>query len=115
MAPRKTKKEIVDKLMPPARRDFTPQEVLELNDMQRLVNARKWEAAQIGGNTALIPRGQEVAKEVDAIARLLDNVKNNWVSHKLLECGYAVDTKCSINLSTGAIIIENEPADNPKI
>lgn len=88
-------------------RSFSPTEVLELQEMQRMVNARSFEAAQIKGNTALVPDGQKAADQAVAIARLLENAKNMWVSQKLVECGYPQDTRCSINLSTGEIIVES--------
>ena len=91
------------------KRSFTPAETMELQEMQRLVNSRKFEAGIIKGNTALVPRGQEVAAELEAIARVLENSKNQWVAQKLLDCGYEQNTKCSINLSTGEIINEPDP------
>lgn len=97
----------------PIKRDLTPEETLEFQEILRIANGRTFEAAQVKGNTALIPRGQEVAAELDAIARLMVNAKNLWLSQKLLECGYADGTKCSINLSTGKITPNDEPTDNP--
>jgi len=86
------------------KRHLTPTEALELQEMQRLVTGRKFEAAQIKGNTALVPDGQKAAEQAAAIAALLDNAKNLWLSQKLLECGYPAGAKCDINLSTGEII-----------
>lgn len=86
------------------KRSLTPEETLELQEMQRLVNGRRFEAAQVKGNTALVPRGQEIAAELDALARLLENAKNLWVSQKLLSCGYAQNSLCTINLTTGEIL-----------
>ena len=110
------KKQVVEKFVEKGvlsplqtRRNFTPQETLELQEMQRAVNAKKFEAAQIKGNTALVPNGQRVAEESDAVARLLENVKNQYVSQKLVECGYPNDTKCSINLTDGTIVVNDTP------
>lgn len=95
------------------KRSFTPEETMELQEMQRMVNGHKFVAAQVKGNTALVPRGKDVAEELEATARLLDNAKNGWVAQKLLECGYPEGTKCSINLSTGEIIVnDNEPPNS---
>ncbi len=88
------------------KRNLTPEETNALKEMVRAVNARQWEAAQIKGNTALVPRGQEIVAELEAIARLLENAKNHWISQVLVECGYEPDTKCSLNLSTGEVIVE---------
>ncbi len=89
------------------KRNFTPSETLELQEMHRLTSARKFEAAQIKGNTALVPRGKEIAEETEAIARLIENAKNLYVSQKLIECGYRPNDKCSINLTTGEITLED--------
>jgi hypothetical protein len=93
-------------IIAPVTRNLTPSECLELQEMQRLVTARKFEAAQIGGNTALVPDGQKVAEQIKAIAALLENAKNLWVAQKLRECGYSDGTKCSLNLTTGEITPE---------
>lgn len=90
-------------VMPTAKRNLTQQELTELQEMQRLVNQRKFEAIQIKANTALIPRGQEVAEELDAIARLLENTKDRWFSSKLIECGYAPGAQIALDLSTGEL------------
>lgn len=94
-------------VIPPAtpKRNLTHEETMELHAMVNYVNAKKFEAAQIKGNTALIPDGQKVAEQSDAIAGLLDNAKNLWVSRKLVACGYPEDTKCQINLTDGSITV----------
>lgn len=101
-----------DGILPPApvKRNFTPDEALQLQEMNRIVSAKKWEADLVRGNTALVPNGQEVASTFEAIARLCENEKNRWVSVKLSECGYANGAKVNINLFTGEIT-EHGPAD----
>jgi hypothetical protein len=89
-------------------RNFTPAELLELQEMIRIANARRFEAAQIKANTALVPNGQMVADQTEAIARLLENVKNQYVSSKLQECGYPQGTRCDINMTTGEIVLNVE-------
>lgn len=91
-----------------ARRSMSPEEILQLKLMSDLVSQRKFEAAQVAGNTALVPRGQDVAKELEALARLLENAKNIWVSQTLVACGYPQGVKCNINLATGAIELVTE-------
>jgi hypothetical protein len=90
------------------KRNFTQSELIELQELQRIVGARKFEAVHIKGNTALVPNGQRVAEEYEAIARLMENVKNGWVAQKLAECGYKENEQCSINLSTGEVT-PNDP------
>lgn len=87
----------------PPRRNLTAEECLQLQEMQRLVNGKKYEATSIKGNTALVPDGQKVAAQAEAIAALLDNEKNRWVAALLTACGYLNGTKCNINLTTGEI------------
>ena len=90
---------------PKPRRNFTPEEALELQEMVRTVNAQNWKVMLMKGNTALIPDGQKVAATEEAIARLLENAKNQYVSLKLSECGYENGSKVSINLHTGEITV----------
>lgn len=105
---RLSKAEVVAKLAPTPKRDFNPQEVVELQEMMRLINSRKFEAAQVKANTALVPRGKEIAEELEAIARLIENIKNQFVSLKLEECGYPNGTKCNINMTSGEITLTKE-------
>lgn len=88
------------------RRDLTPQELMELQELHRAVGSKQWEAAQIKANTALVPDGQKLAEQTEAVARLLENVKNQWVAGKLEECGYTKGTRCGLNLATGQIKVE---------
>lgn len=87
-------------------RNLTPGEAMELQELSRLVNTRRFEAAHIKGNTALIPDGQALAIQAEAVANLLENVKNQWVAAKLVECGYPSGSKCAINLTTGEIVLD---------
>ena len=89
------------------KRNFTPAECIELEEMLRLINARKFEAGQIRANTALVPDGQKLADQTDAVARLLENVKNQYVASKLIECGYKSGTICDVNLRTGEVTVQN--------
>jgi hypothetical protein len=102
----------------PARRNLTPVEAMELQEMQRMVNFKNFEASQLKGNTAMLNtsdesgRGTRMAQEAYDVAKLLENAKNGWVAQKLLDCGYEANTKCSVNLSTGEILPENEPQNS---
>lgn len=90
------------------RRNFNAQEIMELNMMQTMINQEKFKASNIKSNSALVPRGKEVAEECEAIARLLENARNQYVSAKLVECGYLPGTRCDINFATGEIILHKE-------
>ena len=74
---------------------------------------------QIMGNTALIPDGQNVAKTQEAIANLLENSKNNWISQVLTSCGVPKGQSVNINSATGEIVdtyqVQAEPAPNQTI
>jgi hypothetical protein len=107
-----TKKEAAAKLMPKPKTNFTPEEVVELSEMLRLMNGEKYKAAQVKANTALVPRGKEVAEELEAIARILENAKNGWMSAKMVEHGYANGESVTVNLTTGEITQFKE--DGPK-
>ena len=100
-----SKKERLGIIPPKVIRPLTKAELQELLALTNLVSTEKFKAFQISGNTALIPRGQEVAKEQDAIARLMENVKNSWTSSKLTECGVPKNQAVNINQETGEITL----------
>lgn len=98
---RKIKKGLVE--APKKRRNLNKQELQEYLEILRFCNGERWKAMQISGNTALVPNGQEVAKTQEAIANLLDNTKNNWLSQVLTECGVPKGQAVNINSVTGEI------------
>lgn len=85
-------------------RQFTADEVAELQEVHRIANTYSFMAKQVKGNTALIPDGQKLGEQLEAMARLFQNIKNHWVSEKLRECGYDPAKKVSIDVHTGMII-----------
>lgn len=93
-------------------RNLTPEEAQEGIEITRTINARRWEVAQIRGNTALVPNGQALADQLEAVVALLDDVWKQWIYRKLEACGYPNGTKCSVNLSTGEITTQNEPGND---
>lgn len=95
----------------PKKRNMNAQELLELQEMHRIVAGKILEANIIRGNTARIPKsgcfgargGKQVVAELDAIARILDEAKNSWIADVLAACGYPKGMRCDINLTTGQI------------
>jgi len=86
------------------RRNLNPQELKEIQGLTTVANNQHWRATQIAGNTAMIHNGQEVAKSESDIAKVLENAKTNWVTHKMIECGVTPGQAVNINMETGAII-----------
>jgi len=99
---------------------FTSQELQEFQELVRMVNAERFKALQVKGNTALIPNhntgllklfgfkssGQELAEQLDAVATLMENIKSQWVSNKLTQLGYPVNQKVQVDLRTGFISLQ---------
>ena len=90
----------------PEPRQFNEEEILELQELHRLVAHRQFEAKQVRGNTALIPDGIKVADQLEAMARLYTNTKQHWISQKLAECGWSTDQRVAIDMKTGLITPE---------
>lgn len=105
--PRKTRR-ASKKRGAPVKRNLTPTETMQFQEMNRTINARQWELAQIKNNTALIPEGQALVAQLEAVYRVLDDAGRYWISGTLEKCGYVNGTKCSINLTTGVIELDNE-------
>lgn len=95
-------------------RQLTAEEIMELQELHRIASTRRFEATQVKGNTALIPDGQRFAAQLDALARLLLNTKNHWLSQKLRECGWPTEQNVTIDLKTGYITPQttNETGDS---
>jgi hypothetical protein len=95
------------------KRNLSPEELIVFNEMRRAADMREYEAGQVHANTALVPHGKQVAEQLAAIAQLLRNAQQAYLSSKLLECGYSMQEKVSINLTTG-VIFPYEPGTDPK-
>lgn len=118
-----TREAVADGKIAPGKRNLTPQETLELQEMHRICAGLAFQANQVKANTALIPptkflwftvpRGKSLAAELEAQARLMDQVKRKWIGERLAACGYLPDSKCDINLSTGTITPSATP-DEPR-
>jgi hypothetical protein len=82
---------------------LSPADLSQLQELYRIAEAYALVADQIKGNTALIPDGQKVSTQFEAIARLMDNTKNQWVGQKLADMGYPKGAKVTVNAQTGEI------------
>ena len=84
-------------------RNLDKKELHEYLELIKVCSAQHWKAAMIANNTALIPNGIEVSKIETAIAVLLENSKNNWLSRVLANCGVPLGQSVNINSTTGKI------------
>lgn len=84
-------------------KQFSRDDAMAFVGLHRAVMGEKFKAALVKQNTALIPRGQEIAAELEAIAQLLENEKNGWILQKLAELGYPPKANVSIDIETGFI------------
>ena len=87
----------------PERRDLNEQELREYLKLVEICNTERWKAVQFASNTALIPDGQKVAATQEAIANLLENSRNNWISHVLKGCGVPSGQSVNVHSETGKI------------
>lgn len=86
-------------------RSLTKAELLEIQELIRIVNHERFKAAQVKGNSALVPGGQKLAAQLEATTALYEDVKNRHIAQKLAQLGYPKDTKTTIDLMTGKITI----------
>ncbi len=91
----------------------TPQQLseadrAEFEELFRMATSYNFIASQIKGNTALVPEGQRVASEYEAIARLLENAKNQFIGQKLHKMGYPQTAQVKVDIKSGIITPINE-------
>lgn len=82
-------------------------DLLELQELHRIVMYYRFATIQVKGNTALMPRGKDFAAQLEATANILEGVKNQWVGVRLSQLGFPANTKTNINLKNGEIKIVN--------
>lgn len=92
-------KEIVAKLP----QQLSEEDRAEFEELQRIAITYSFIASQIKANTALVPEGQQVAQQYEAISRLMQNSKNQWMGQKLAALGYPKDVTVTIDVKTGII------------
>lgn len=86
-------------------RKLNPSELVEIQELHRIAAGERFKSLQIKGNTALIPDGQKLAEQSEALANLFENIKENTIARKLTELGYPPSTPTTIDLKTGEITI----------
>lgn len=91
----------------PTPRPMTAAELEHLRQLTRNIKWERFKADQVRTQTALVPRGQEVVAEIDAVVRVLENFKTQYIAQILHDCGYPQGAQCSIDLSTGVVTLEN--------
>lgn len=97
----------------PQKRNLSPQEVIEIQEINRICMSYAFQANHVKANTAMIPpmkflwftvpRGKALAAEIEAMARLFDQVKTQRISQILTACGYPSGFLYDMNLATGQI------------
>lgn len=97
---RKVAKGVVEVKEP---RGFTEEELKELQELVRVAAIEKFKASQVKANTALVPNGKEVAEQLEAVSRLVENFKDQWLGAKLQELGYPQGSQVGVDSRTGLI------------
>lgn len=82
---------------------LTEQELVELRELQRIAASEMLKANVIRGNTALVPNGQEVATQFEAVARVMSNYRDQFMASAFTRHGYKNGEPLSIDLKTGKI------------
>ncbi len=85
------------------RSKLTKEERTFLREVVKVADSWKFVAGQISINTALIPGGQKVAKQFEAVAKLMEQTKETMIANKLTQLGYPQGVGFNINLTTGRI------------
>jgi hypothetical protein len=113
---RKTKSQEEKDMIAQTPQRLSEDDRLELEELHRIALSFSIVAGQIAGNTALVPNGQEVAKQFEAIARLMENLKSQWLSQKIASMGYPNAGMINISIKTGEIIpVEDEPESTEQV
>ena len=106
---KKTKSQEQKELMSQTPQALNERDRAEFEELHRIFLSYSFVASQIKGNTALVPNGQEIAAQFEAIARLMENTKNQYIGQKLHEMGYPQSAQVNVDIKTGVITPINEP------
>lgn len=82
---------------------LTEQELMELRTLNTIATAERFKAEQAKANTALITGGQQFAVQLDGLARIMENYRNNWMAAKFTECGFPPGFLLSVDLKSGKL------------
>ncbi len=96
---------------------LTKEERKALLEIAKITDSWVFVAGQLKANTALVPGGQKIAKQFEAIAELMKNTKETLLAQKLTQLGYPQGVGFNINLTTGRISRakhQTPPIPNPK-
>lgn len=105
---KKTKSQEQKELIALTPQQLSEEDRAEFEELHRMAISYNFLARQIKGNTALVPEGQQVAAQYEAIARLIENAKNQWIGEKLNQMGYPQKVQVKVDIKTGTITPINE-------
>jgi hypothetical protein len=84
-------------------RPFDRSEFYELQELHRIVIIEKFKKEQVKNNTAIIPDGKKLVKQLEALCNLYEGIKQRWIADKLIQMGYDKDEKVKIDMETGVV------------
>lgn len=89
-------------------RGLTKQELIEIQELNRIAQAEAFKAGTFAANTALLnfkgaTPGKALAEQQNAIASMMERVKNEHVNAKLAQLGYPAGSPLALDLQTGRI------------
>lgn len=80
-------------------------DLADAQELQRLTSYFKRVALLIGNNTALIEDGKKVKNQYEAIVKLLEQDKQDFIAAALVRAGLKNRETAQVDLQTGAITI----------
>jgi hypothetical protein len=75
----------------------------DAQELQRLAGSFAYVAQAIGRNTLQVPRGKDMKAHYEAVTRLLEQEKKEFIAAALLRAGCKDKETVTVNLETGEI------------
>jgi exonuclease III len=89
-------------------KNLNKEQLKVLRAIRKVVEAERFKADQIKGNTSLLYNGQELSKEYSGVATLMENTEKNILANILTKLGYEQGKNYAVDLETGVVTKQDE-------
>jgi|TARA_R100001530_G_scaffold1410_1_gene2552 hypothetical protein len=84
-------------------KNLNKEHIKVLTAIRKIVEAERFKADQIKGNTALLYNGKELGKEYEGVAKLMEDTEKNILAGILTDLGYEQGINYGVDLKTGKV------------
>ena len=94
------------------KKKLSPQDLKDLQELNRICFTYRFMADEVKKNTALVPDGQKLVKQLEGMFNIFDKAMEEHKSKKVREFDFPPNSHVSIDLNTGILTLLDGPINS---